>query len=202
MAPVNTGASTEGHSLTTGTIVKMVIFLFSLDANPFFPFVLFPSFPPFLSSYAVLVLPFHPPSTPPFLGGFAFLIAGFCLVARRVRRARGTQTSTLTCNHTPTLRGDAAYSTSILSRASCPRCRANRRKPAAAPRANQDSLVSSPASSSSSPPPPYSHSLSPVELSELPGLELTGLAERALPATPPPVYRAAPYAIALTRGRD
>ncbi|KAI0770711.1 hypothetical protein C8Q74DRAFT_920497 [Fomes fomentarius] len=154
MAPVNTGASTEGYSLTTGAIVKMVIFLC------------------------------------------------FCLVARRVRRARSTQTSTLTCNHTPIIRGDAAYSTSILSRASCPRCRANRRKPASAPRAIHSSLMSSPASSSSSPPPPYSRSLSPVQLSELQDLELTGLEERTLPATPPPVYRTVPEAIALTRGRD
>ncbi len=143
----------------------------------------------------------NPPFIPSFPVGFACLITGFCLVARRVRRARGTQTSTVICTHNPTMPGDAAYSTSILSRAGCPRCLANRRNPTAAPRANQDSLVSSPASSSSSPPPPYSRSLSSVQLSELPGLELTGL-QHALPATPPPVYCAVLDAIAPTpRGR-
>ncbi|KAI0770699.1 hypothetical protein C8Q74DRAFT_1369826 [Fomes fomentarius] len=129
------------------------------------------------------------------LVGFIFLIVGFCLVARKSRCARNAQTSHPICTHTPLMRGGMVYPTAALSRDNCARCLANRRKRESAADAIRDSVMSSPtpssSSSSSSPPPPYPRSLSPIPLSPLPALGLTGLGERVSAQTPPPVYRAA-----------
>ncbi|KAI0770709.1 hypothetical protein C8Q74DRAFT_920434 [Fomes fomentarius] len=137
---------------------------------------------------------------------FIFLIVGFCLVARKSRCVRNTQTSTLVCTHTPIMRGGMVYPTAALSRDNCARCLANRCKRESAADAIHDSVMSSPtpsSSSSSSLPPPYPRSLSPVPLSPLPALGLTGLGERVSPPSPPPVYRAALDAVAFApRGRD
>ncbi|KAI0770707.1 hypothetical protein C8Q74DRAFT_1277112 [Fomes fomentarius] len=137
------------------------------------------------------------------LVGFIFLIVGFCLVARKSRCARNAQTSHPICTHTPIMRGGMVYPTAALSRDNCARCLADRHKRESAANAIRDSVTSSPTSSSSSPPPPYPRLLSPVPLSPLPPLGLTGLDEQVSPPSPPPLYRAAMDAVALApRGRD